>query len=686
MTPSNDPDTTIVGACPLDCPDACSWVVTLEDGVPVKLRGNADHPYTRKGLCVKVNPYLEYTRHPDRLLTPLRRVGAKGEGRFEPVSWDDALSEIGERLQSVVDEFGGEAIWPYVGTGNMGWIQGIESGGPRLFRALGASRHWANICSSAAYPGLEYTSGRGSSMDPMDLVHADVVLLWGANTVSTNQHLWPFVKEAQERGAKVVVVDPISTITAERADLHLAIRPGTDGALALGLLCHLVASGRVDPAVHRAVGWDEFLTEVLSAWTVQRAADECGVEPSEIEGLGDLMSAGGPTALRLGMGMQRHAAGGQAARLISVLPLVTGNFDRLGGGLCYSTGPLYALNADRLQRPDLAPGPTRWLAMTRLGQGLLDLDDPPVKALIVMAANPMASNPDQNRVRAGLEREDLFTVVVENFQTDTADYADIILPSTMQTEHLDMYGSVSHLYLNFNNPVAEPAGECLSHTEIFRRLAAVMGRTEPELQASDMELVADALDTDHPAIAGIDLAELRTTGFVRLGLPEPYLPFAERFDTPSGRFEVASSVAEVDGLGRFPHYVDPREATQPKRTENGDSLALIAHGNHFLMNSMFANSAAHAKAGQPVVAVHPVDAERRSLVDGQRVRVANDRGEFDADVAVTDRTRPGVAAMTKGHWPKLSGGSTINATTLEIDADMGRGAIFHDNQVWITPA
>ena len=682
---TNKTNKTIVGACPLDCPDACSWIVRLENGVPVKLSGNPNHPFTGKNLCVKVNPYLAYTAHPDRLLYPMRRIGAKGAGQFERISWQQALEDSASRLTSIIDKYGGEAIWPFAGSGTLGYIQGIGGAGKRLFHALGASVHDANICAAAAYPGLQYTSGRGSSMDPIDTRRAGVVLIWGANTLSTNQHLWPFILEAKRGGAKIIVVDPVTTRTAKRADLHLSIRPGTDGALALGLMTHFVDTAKVDPRVYKAIGWEAFRDEVLAEWSVARAATECDIEPKKITELAELMAGSGPVALRLGMGMQRHAHGGQAARLISCLPLFTGDYHRLGGGLCYSTHPHYALNTDKLNRPELCPKaspPARTLSMTRLGQGLLDLDDPPVKALFITAANPVSSNPDQNRVRQGLARPDLFCVVVDNFQTDTADYADILLPSTMQTEHLDIHDSVTHLFLNFNNAVCAPPGECLTHTEIFRRLAIAMGQTNPLLAATDLELIGDALDTDDPAIANIHIDQLQATGFARLGVPEPFLPFAEHFNTPSGRFEFASIAAEAAGHGLLPNYRAPREATCPVISSDGiESLALIAAANHFQLNSMFANSS--TKTGAPIIGLHPHDASQRGLVAGEFVRVHNDRGEFKASLAVTENTRPGVATMTKGHWPKLVGGSTVNATTLEADADMGRGAIFHDNQVFV---
>ncbi len=678
---------TIVGACPLDCPDACSWVVTVEDGIPVKLRGNPNHPHTRKGLCVKVNPYLEYTAHPDRLLYPMRRVGDKGAGKFQRITWDEAFEEIAHRLQDIIANHGAEAIWPYRGTGSMGILQGLPGVGQRFFNAIGASDHTPNICSETGYQGLMYTAGRGPSMDPMDVKHAKVILVWGSNAASTNQHYWALIKQAQKGGARVVVVDPVTTRTASRADDHLAIKPGTDGALALGLMSHLASEYDLDDGVAEALGWETFRDSILTEWSPRRASLECGIEERQVVALADLMATSGPTTIRLGMGMQRHMGGGHAVRLLSCLPVLTGDYRRLGGGLCYSTGPLFAINYDKLNRPDLASGPKRALTMTRLGEGLLELDDPPVKALFVIAANPVASNPEQARVRRGLSRDDLFCVVVDHFLTDTADYADIVLPATMQTEHLDIHDSVTHMFLNLNNPVAAAPGECLTHTEMFRRLSVAMKLKESCLFASDEDLLLDALDSEHPAVADIDIDELRSTGFVRLGYPIPFLPYAEQFDTPSGKFEFASEVAEADGLGLLPTYLRPLEANHSIRSTAADgqkSLALIAAASHYFLNSVFANSAANVKPGPPILAVHPEDAVERGFDDGEMVRVHNARGEFQAVLEISDKTRRGVAAMTKGHWPKLVGGTNANATTLETDADMARGAIFHDNQVFVS--
>ncbi|MEM1205706.1 MAG: molybdopterin dinucleotide binding domain-containing protein, partial [Acidobacteriota bacterium] len=390
-----------------------------------------------------------------------------------------------------------------------------------------------------------------------------------------------------------------------------------------------------------------------------------------------------PTAVRTAMGMQRHQGGGQASRVLSCLPAVTGDFQRLGGGICYSTSPCYPLDADALCRPDLQPGPTRSLAMTRLGEGLLELTDPPVKALVAWAANPAASNPDQRRVRKGLAREDLFTVVIENFQTDTADYADILLPGTMQIEHADLHDSYSHLYLQWNEPAVPPPGECLPHTEIFRRLARRLGLEEPALYASDDDLARAALGADHPALEGITLEGLRETGWARLRWPDPFQPFLDRFPTSSGKFEFSSPRGEQDGVGRLPGYTPPLVAAA-----SGDdgSFALLTPANQFLLNSMFANSPSHARAGGSTITLHPDEVERLGLTAGRDVRVWNPRGEFFAELRASDAVPPGVAVCPKGQWPKLAGGASANATVEERDADMGRGAVYHDTRVFVGPA
>jgi anaerobic selenocysteine-containing dehydrogenase len=669
----------VVGACPLDCPDACSWIVSLDDDdQPVALRGNPDHPFTAGGLCVKVNPYLRWAAQPDRILHPLKRVGAKGDAAFEQISWDEALTTIAERFTDAIDTWGGESIWPYAGTGSVGWIQGVVGAGKRLFHHLGASRHEATICSVSGHVGMSYTTGSAAGMDPEDLQHSGLIVLWGTNTLTSNQHLWPYVQRARAKGVQVVVIDPVRTRTADRADVHIAPRPGTDGALALALMAELGRLGAWDEpwlSAH-SLGWEEFRDGELMNWSAERAAEICDVDTAVICDLARRMEESPSTGIRLSMGMQRHAGGGQAARVVSCIPAVTGDFARLGGGICYSTSPAYGLNAAALTRPDLQPHATRSLAMTRLGHGLLDVDDPPVKALMIWAANPMVSNPERDRVQEGLARDDLFTVVVEHVHTSTTAYADIVLPGTVQTEHADMHDSFSHLYLNWNNAAVAPAGEARSHTDIFRAIAAAMDLDEPALFASDDEMAEALLTTDHPSVADIDLAELKDRGWARLGGTSPYQPFADGFPTASARFEFVSTRGEAQDVGRLPHYEPPSEAADPPTGH----VALVSPANHHILNSTFSGSATHVREGTSIVQLHPDDAEGFGVCDGDDVVVGNTRGTFSATALVTDRARRGVAVTSKG----LTGPSPgVNATVVERDSDMGQGAVYHDNAVWI---
>jgi len=491
------------------------------------------------------------------------------------------------------------------------------------------------------------------------------------------------------------VIDPIRTKTAQRADIHIAPRPGTDGALALGLMQAIVEAGGADlPYLReRTVGWDEFSAQVLPNYPIETVAHLCDINSEEITNLARLMTTDGPTGMRLLMGMQRHGGGGQAARVISCLPAVTGDYQRQGGGICYSTMNAYQWDRDALCGTQLRQKSARTLPMTRLGGSLLALDDPPIQTLIMWAANPVVSNPDANRVRQGLERDDLFTVVIENFQTDTADYADILLPSTMQLEHADLHDSFSHLYINWNEPVMAPPGECLPHTEIFRRLARKLKLTEPSLYDSDEEIARSALESGEPAMSGITLEKLKKKGWARLSHPTPYQPFLTRFETDSGQFEFRSEKAQADGFGLYPCYVPPYEAANDSMPANQitgtgkdeHTVALIAVANNFLLNSMFANSPDHAKAGEPLIVVSPTDAASFGLADNAMIKVWNARGEFIARLAIREDVRPGVAMTSKGLWAKHHGGHNVNVTVMERDSDMGQGAVFHDNRVRLSP-
>jgi len=650
----------IHGVCPLDCPDTCSWVVSVEDGRAVKLQGNREHPYTRGALCMKVNRYLEHARLPDRLLWPLRRVGRKGEGRFARIGWDEAIGEIASRWRAIMEREGPLAIWPYYGTGTLGMIQGLAGSGRRLWNALGVSQHHLSICMAAGGHATGYTLGDNRiGMDPEGIAEAGLVILWGANPLVTHHHLWKFVEAARRRGALVVVIDPVRTRTADQADLHVAPRPGTDAALALGLLHQVVARGAEDQAflAEHTLGWDVF-RERIGEYPPARVAEITGLPVACIEDLGARVAATRPTAIRIGPGMQRHAGGGNAVRAITCIPGVTGDWRYPGGGASYDTRAFFAGNWPALWRDDLRPAGTRTLVMTRLGEALLGVNDPPVKALLVYGSNPAASAPDQNKVRLGLAREDLFTVVIDHFQTDTADFADLLLPATMQTEHTDLHHSYGHAYLGWNEPAVAPPGECLPNSEIFRRLARALDVAEPCVYDSDESMARAVLDSDELRVAGITLESLAERGWARLGQPQPWAPLAKGFPTASGRLEFYSKRAAAAGLDPLPTYVPPFEAAAcDADRERRYPLALIAPAGPHFLNTEFSNlPALRDKAGPQRVMLHPADAAARNLRDGDVARVHNERGEYLAAVEVSDRVPPGIVGGAKGHGPSSTPG------------------------------
>jgi anaerobic selenocysteine-containing dehydrogenase len=672
----------------MDCPDTCSWMVTVKDGRAVKLQGDRAHPFTRGALCNKLNDYIAYTQSPGRLLYPMRRIDTKGNGSFERISWDEALAEISARLLEISDEYGAEAIWPYVGSGNMGLIQGIYGAGQRLWNALGASRHLMNVCTIAGGFGTGYTLGDNRvGMDPETLQYSKLIILWGTNTLSTNAHLWRSILTARRNGAFLVAIDPIRTRTAAAADCHLALAPGTDAALALGLMNVMLTEGAEDRDFieKHTFGWEAFRERILE-FPPERVADICGLPIESIVALGKRVAHTRPTGIRIGIGLQRHGGGGMAVRTITCLPGVTGDWRYPGGGASYDTRGFFGGNWAALRRDDLRPRDARTLAMTRLGEALLEASDPPVKALFIYGSNPLASVPQQIKVRRGLARPDLFTVVVEHFMTDSAEFADIVLPATMQFEHADLLIAYGHLYVLWNEPAVAPPGECLPATEIFRQLARAMRLNIPCLYDSDEEIAGQILDTCHPSLEGITLEALKERGWMRLNYPDPFVPFAHGFPTSSGKLEFVSERMLEAGLDPLAGYTSPYETVQ------GDAplaskypLSLIAAANHYFINSVFANVAAQMKrAGPPIIRIHPEDAAPRRLGTGDAVRVFNDRGSFVAVAEITDNVRKGVVASTKGRWPRYTaGGATVNATVDERYSDMGSGAVFHDNRVEI---
>jgi anaerobic selenocysteine-containing dehydrogenase len=666
-------------------------LVTVEDGRAVHVAGDPAHPVTQGFLCAKVNRYVERTYHEDRLRTPLRRVGRKGSGQFQAMSWDNALDEIADRLTEIAKSpDGAQAILPYSYAGTMGLVQG-ESMDRRFFHLLGASKLDRTICSMAGTVGMRMTVGANAGADGEGVPESDLILLWGTNTLTANPHLWPFILTARERGAPVICIDPIRTRTAQQSDEWHAIRPGTDGALALGLMHVLFTRGLEDrDYLERYTLGHAELRERAAEWTPERTASVTGLSAEVIVSLGERYGRARAAFIRVNYGLQRHAGGGMAVRNIACLPAIAGHWRRPGGGVQLSTSANFEFNRAALGRPDLSP-PVRTINMIRLGDALTRPDAggeagaPPVRALVVYNSNPAAVAPDRNAVLRGLAREDLFTVVLEHFQTDTADWADIVLPATTQLEHWDVHFAYGHHYVTLNRPSIAPVGEAKPNSEIFRLLAARMGITHEAMRDDDLTLIAQALASQSPKLRGVTLDTLLERGWTRLNLPTPYLPYADgAFPTPSGKCELYSERMKELGLDPLPAYIPPYESSErdPALVARYP-LTLISSPAHTFLNTTFANvTSLRRQAREPEVLLHPVDAERRAIPAGARVTVRNDRGAFVATARVEPSIREGVAWAPSIWWGKLaSDGANANQTTSQRETDLGHGPVFYDNQV-----
>jgi anaerobic selenocysteine-containing dehydrogenase len=674
----------IRAVCPHDCPDTCSMVVTVENGRAVKIAGDKEHPFTQGFLCTKVARYLERTYHSDRLLYPQVRVGKKGEGKFRRAAWDEAIALIAARLQAIIDSPDGpQAILPYSYAGTMGLVQG-EGMASRFFRRIGASQLARTICSTAGSEALNLVYGTRMGTDPETVGEAKLIILWGTNTLTANPHLWPFIREAKAAGATTICIDPLRTRTAAACDEHIALRPGTDAALALGIMHVLFRDGLANRQYldEMTSGWRELRDSVLRDYAPDRVAAICRIPAGTIESLAHRYGTTRPAFIRLNYGLQRHAGGGSAVRAISILPAITGAWNDIGGGCQLSSSGTFGINFSRIERRDI-PCSSRTINMVRLGEALTETNDPPVKALIVYNSNPGAVAPERDKVLRGLRREDLFTVVLEHFQTDTADHADVLLPATTQLEHDDLHRAYGHLYVMYNRKSIEPLGEALPNSEIFRRIAAAMRLEDDYLKASDEEMMRDALSGESETIAGITLEALRARGFMRLNVPSPHLPYASgaRVPTPSGKIEIATDRAKAFGVARVPEYVPPHESEE--RGTAKFPLALISPPAHSFLNSTFVNVASLRRAaGKPTLEIHADDAQTRGIREGQRVTIFNDRGSFSAEAVITDRVRPGVVSAPSVWWGKLTGdGSNANQTTSQAVTDIGGGATFYDNLV-----
>ncbi|MER2554034.1 MAG: molybdopterin oxidoreductase family protein [Thauera sp.] len=679
-------------ACPHDCPDTCAMEVTVAGGRAVKIRGAADMPFTNGALCTKVAHYLERVYSDQRLLHPMKRVGRKGEGCFERISWDEALDTIAAKYREIAAD-DPRAILPYSYAGTMGLVQG-ESLDRRFFHRLGASLLDRTICAAAGAHGWKATVGAMIGADPEAVAEAQLILIWGGNPVVSNLHGWRYLQEAKRRGARLVCIDPRRSETAARCDQHVAPLPGTDGALALAMMQVLIEHGLLDhDYLDRHTLGFEVLAEHVRRFTPEWAAPLTGLEAALIRALALEYGRTPRSLIRLNYGLNRCAGGGMAVRNVACLPALTGAWRHAGCGALLSTSGNFPVDGRALARPDLYPDaerfPPRKLNMSFIGDALLDICDPPVRAIHVYNSNPLAVAPDANRVRAGFARDDLFCVVHEQFQTDTADYADILLPATSQLEHRDVHRAYGHVCAVDNRPAIAPLGEARSNTAVFRALAERLGFMAAALHDSDDAIAGAAFNRADPRAAG--LAEgLQAQGWARLALPRPFVPFAHGgFPTPSGKCEFFSEALACEGLDALPAWHPPAESV-PSNPALGARypLALITPPARNFLNSTFANQPRFV-AGEsgPKLEIHPDDAVARGITHGLRLRIHNDRGVFVAHAVVTTDVRPGVVCSPSVWWPKLcEGGHNSNAVTSARATDMGGGPIFYDCLVEVEAA
>jgi len=670
-------------------------VVTVEDGRAVKVHGDPEHPPTHGALCTKVSRYAERTYHQGRVLHPMRRVGAKGSGRFERVGWDEALTDIAARLTAIAGPGGGnaEAIVPYSYAGTMGLLQS-ESMAGRFFNKLGASRLDRTICSSAGGEALAATYGAKIGMHVEHYAESRLIVIWGSNSITSNLHFWTYAQQAKRAGAKLICIDPRRTETAEKCHEHIALLPGTDGALALGVMHELIVNGWLDHDYidRHTEGWPA-LRERALAWPAERAAATCGIDAEAVRSLARDYGTTRPAAIRLNYGMQRVHGGGNAVRLIAILPCLVGAWRHRAGGFLLSSSGWFrnAIDAAALQRPDLlgARRP-RTINMSTIGDDLLResgevLADgsrfgPKIEALVVYNSNPVAVAPQSGEVVKGFAREDLFTVVLEHFMTDTADLADYVLPATTQLEHLDLQISYGHTYALINEAAVAPLGEARPNTEIFRALAAKMGFDEPCFAESDEALARIAFKP--AARGGFDFADLRQRGWRKLDIDEA--PFAEGgFATPSGR-----CLIDAPGLGVPDHVPNYESAASTPELATRFPLAMISPPERNFLNSTFVNVVSlRGIEGEPVLEIDAGDAAARGIVSGQKVRVFNDRGEIECKAVVGPRARPGVVNGLGVWWRKLApDGRNGNELTHQRLTDIGRAPSFYDCLVEVEPA
>jgi anaerobic selenocysteine-containing dehydrogenase len=698
---------TVRGACPQDCPDTCAFIYHVEDGKLVEVTGDPAHPMTRGGLCVKLKDFAEHHYNPDRILYPMKRVGPKGSGKYERIGWDEALSTIKSKWTEIIDQYGSTAIMPHAYLGNQGTANGLTAG-DAFFNRLGSTVAEKTYCESGSSTAWVMTVGPTGGLDVESLAYAKYIIVWGMNMVSTNLHAWPFVLEARRKGAKIVVIDPFKSRTAKQADWHIAIKPGTDAALALGMMNVIIQEGLVDyDYVEKyTLGYEE-LKARAAEFPVERVSEITGIPAADIVKLAREYATTPPAAIREGVAVERCPGGGDAVRAITCLPALIGAWRHVGGGAVEMPIYEFPMSVAHVSRPDWIKPGTRVLNELDLGAALTGKMklDPPIKSVFVYNSNPVSQAPDAGELVRGLQREDLFTVCSELFITDTAKYADILLPSTMQAEQYDIMVTWGHLYIMLNQPAIPAPGECVANIDLFRKLAKTMGFNDEYWDLTDDEWLTLSYDWSSPALEGITLDVLKKEGWKRLnvGMPDVRAPHAAgNFKTPSGKCEFKSSMAEggnmvldvwrsgytemqVGGyVDPVPNYIPPHEAvdSEPKKTAQFP-LNLISPKPHAFLNTQYGNEGPQMKRqGEQRIMINPADAASRSIANGAYVRVFNERGTFEAKADLTDDVGAGLIVTNVGHWPGLNRtGTAVNSTTAPRHANLGQAGVYSDNRV-----
>jgi anaerobic selenocysteine-containing dehydrogenase len=677
-------------------------LTTLEDGVVTGVRGDPQHPFTRGALCPKVRNYEARVYHPDRVLHPLIRVGAKGAGEFRQGTWEEALQAIESRFNAVTQEFGAEAIAPCSYLGQQGLLNGLHCG-DAFFNRLGASVGERTFCNAGATLAYNMTLGNTPGLDPESFVHAKLILIWGCNIIGSMPHHWPFIREAQKSGARLVVIDPTRSRTAAKADLHIRPHPGTDVALAFGIMRYILQAGNLDSYADRHIHGLEQLRENVSDFSSQHVEDITGVPAEQFLELAKAYANTPASAIRVGVALERSANGPDAVRAIATLPALTGAWQHIGGGIFQNAGRAFPMNRAGMARPDFIKPGTRVVNVVGLGRALTGDLDPPIKALMVYNCNPVIASADQALTIQGLEREDLFTVVSEQFMTDTARYADIVLPATTQLEQVDLMYSWGHFYLTLNTPALAPLGQAVSNTELFRRLARQFGFKEEAFRRTDEQLLEDALDWTHPSLDGVSLKGLRQTGWARLALGDPAsrLPHEKgQFPTATGKCEFVATQAE-EGTQVLTNFRQCYEGEQegaplnaspmyrPVPSRDDGKLTLVSPKTHYFLNSSYANfDSLLRRSGQQWLLVHPDDAAAVQVIDNDIVDVKNDHGCIQARVRVTDDTRKGVAIVPHGFWrtPNSNTPGSVNVLNPMAPTILGKAPTFSDTRVSIQKA